>query len=232
MEGDTQPMPEAPQGAADTGDGQSRRRRRRGGRGGERGERGERAPRENFAVEEASPADAIESRAAELERAREPEAPREFESPHERQPLYAPQPPEGESRQYDPRRDDVEHEGKHETVARAEQAPPVHEPKLAYSSAAPPRGFQVVSEHDAAEEGDAHRPQRRRRQGAATASEQQELQLVETQVEAAPISTEDELPQRTKPRRRRSGPVEAEPLMLVETQANAEAQRTDGTPAP
>jgi len=42
---------------------------------------------------------------------------------------------------------------------------------------------------------------------------------------------EDELPRRTKPRRRRSGPAPAEPLMLVETQPNADAQRTDGTPA-
>jgi len=42
--------------------------------------------------------------------------------------------------------------------------------------------------------------------------------MVETQapVQMAPEG-DDELPRRTKPRRRRGGPVESEPLQLVET---------------
>jgi hypothetical protein len=55
------------------------------------------------------------------------------------------------------------------------------------------------------------------------------LQLVETQVEAVPVPIEEELPRRTKPRRRRSSEVPSEPLKLVETQPGAE-QRADGQP--
>ncbi|HSN21915.1 MAG TPA: hypothetical protein VLS49_14635 [Usitatibacter sp.] len=45
------------------------------------------------------------------------------------------------------------------------------------------------------------------------------LELVETQVEAAALaSEEEELPRRSRPRRRRGGaPAESEPLQLVET---------------
>lgn len=216
-------MNEAGPGSPDNGEG-PRRRRRRGGRGGERAER---APRENFAAEGASPADAIESRAAELERAREPEARDDSDPPPPREPQLR---IEHESRQYDPRLDDVEPEGRVEAAPRTE-SPPVRETKLAYSSAPPPRTFQVVSEHDTAQE-ESHKPQRKRRHGASAEAQPQELQLVETQVEAAPLPVEDELPRRTKPRRRRSeGPAAAEPLMLVETQPG-EAQRSDGAPAP
>ena len=56
------------------------------------------------------------------------------------------------------------------------------------------------------------------------------LQLVETQAEAVvPMSMDDELPRRTKPRRRRGSDVPNEPLKLVETQPGAE-QRSDNQP--
>lgn len=205
-------MQDATQAAAENGDGQTRRRRRRGGRGGERGERGERAPRENFAVADASPAKAVE---------------RDHAPAHEHQSEPGNAMPERHAESedapmYDPRNDGESPAHQEPVLERTQELTPVHEPKLAYSSAAPPRGFQAVSEHDAVEE-EAHRPQRKRREAARDATQQQQLQLVETQVEAPPIPVEDEAPRRTKPRRRRSGSAEAEPLMLVETQAGDEA---------
>jgi hypothetical protein len=61
---------------------------------------------------------------------------------------------------------------------------------------------------------------RRRREPAAAEPAAEPLVLVQTQpgVAIAPVVAEDELPRRTKPRRRRSQAVESEPLMLVETQ--------------
>lgn len=224
---DSQPPQDGTPGAPENGEGQTRRRRRRGGRGGERGERGERAPRENIAVEAASPADAIESRAARLESARDAAPQREPGNvmPERHAELE-------DAPMYDPRHDEESAPQPEPVLERTQELKPVHEPKLAYSSAAPPpRAFQAVSEHDAAGE-ESHRPQRKRREAAHAEAQPQELQLVETQAEAAPISVEDDAPHRTKPRRRRSGPVEAEPLMLVETEGNAEAQRADGTPTP
>jgi len=98
---------------------------------------------------------------------------------------------------------------------------------------APPAAFHAVSEHDAVvEESEAHRPVRRRRQGAGTeAGESSSLQMVETQapVTSAP-AVGDELRRRTKPRRRRSGAKQDEPLQMVETQPGTDS-RTDGTPA-
>ena len=75
-----------------------------------------------------------------------------------------------------------------------------------------------MSEHDqvgSAEE--AHRPARRRK-GEHASAEAQPLQMVETQVpvQMAP-DAENELPRRTKPRRRRGGPAMPEPLQMVET---------------
>jgi ribonuclease E len=223
---DSQPLQDATPGAPENGEGQTRRRRRRGGRGGERGERGERAPRENFAVESASPADAIENRAARLESARDAAPQREPGNvmPERHAEI------EG-APMYDPRHDEESTPQPEPVLERAQELTPVHEPKLAYSSAAPPRTFQAVSEHDAAGE-ESHRPQRKRREAVHAEDQPQQLQLVETQAEAAPISAEGDAPHRSKPRRRRSGSVEAEPLMLVETQANADAPRADGTPTP
>jgi hypothetical protein len=77
-----------------------------------------------------------------------------------------------------------------------------------------------VIQHDV-EEDEAHRPVRRRPRTAAeqAASTPSALQLVETQAAApAPANAEDDLPRRTRPRRRRGGSQANEPLMLVETQ--------------
>src|SRR5205085_8010123 len=96
---------------------------------------------------------------------------------------------------------------------------------------APPAAFHAVSEHDAVAE-EAHRPVRRRRHGEENAAETAaSLQMVETQVpvtSAPPV--EDELPRRTKPRRRRGGAQQDEPLQLVETQPGTESH-ADGSSA-
>ena len=84
-----------------------------------------------------------------------------------------------------------------------------------------------MSEHDQVESAEqGHRPNRRRRQGEHASSEAQQLQMVETQapVQMAP-EAEDELPRRTKPRRRRGGQSANEPLQMVET--THEEPRTD-----
>jgi ribonuclease E len=211
---ESRPVHEAVPGA-DNADGQRGRRRRRGGRGGERerGERGERAARENYPVESASPADAIESRAAELESAREPA------------PVHEPR-----SERIEPAA--PRHEPRSE---RTEPAHPVHEPVAPSFSSHPsaaPIAFQAVSEHEDSVD-QPHRPSRRRRHESGDASsQQQELQLVETQLEARVSVVEDDLPRRTKPRRRRGGPAESEPLQLVETQPTGEPQRPEGMPTP
>jgi hypothetical protein len=90
--------------------------------------------------------------------------------------------------------------------------------------------FSPVSQH---EDSEPHRPVRRRRahEGDETPAPAP-LQLVETQVEVPPPPMEDDLPRRTKPRRRRSAPSASEPLKLVETQPGAEAPRGDVPPAP
>lgn len=85
---------------------------------------------------------------------------------------------------------------------------------------APPAAFHAVIQH---EDGDTetHKPVRKRRRhaGDATSNEPAPLQMVETQVEtAAPAPAEDDLPRRTKPRRRRGAQQESGPLMMVETQ--------------
>ena len=97
-----------------------------------------------------------------------------------------------------------------------------------------PVAFHSVSEHDeAADQSQAHRPQRKRQHDAEeSAPAQPELQMVETSIpapDAAPV--EDDLPRRTKPRRRRSQAVEAEPLKLVETQPGTQ-ENQDGAPTP
>jgi hypothetical protein len=109
----------------------------------------------------------------------------------------------------------------------SEPAPRVHAPVVA----GPLVEFHAVSEHDAVAE-EAHRPVRRRRQGQSDAQAQSELQMVETQADVAVSAApqEDELPRRTKPRRRREGAVADEPLKLVETQPGSEGARPDGQP--
>jgi len=91
--------------------------------------------------------------------------------------------------------------------------------------------FHAVSEHDAVVE-ESHKPVRRRRHTQGDAPDQAPaLQLVETQADAPAIApvVEDELPRRTKPRRRRGGAAPDEPLKLVETQPGTEV-RPDGQP--
>ena len=212
---ESHPPGEGAPGQGDNADSPGRRRRRRGGRGGERGERGERAERgpresrEGSAAEENS--DAVDSRAAQLAAAHEP-APFHGSAPErigEGEPMY------------DPRNDEPSEE-------------PRHEPKHVYTQQAPapaPVAFKAVIQHDDAEDADSHRPNRRRKHGSDAASEPQPLQLVETQSAPVPQPVEDDLPHRTKPRRRRTGPAEAEPLMLVETQPGAET-RAESPPTP
>jgi hypothetical protein len=97
----------------------------------------------------------------------------------------------------------------------------------------PPAAFHAVSEHDAVAGSDSepHRPVRRRRHGAETEASvgEAQLQMVETQAPTTAPVIEDELPRRTKPRRRRGGSTQEEPLQMVETQPGAETR--DGTPA-
>ena len=91
--------------------------------------------------------------------------------------------------------------------------------------------FHAVSEHDAVVE-ESHKPVRRRKDHAQATAQEPSLQLVETQVEVQPaaLAPDEGLPRRTKPRRRRGGPTESEPLMLVETQPGAETVRSDPQP--
>jgi ribonuclease E len=186
------------------GEGTGRRRRRRGGRGrGERGEGGERVTRE--AAGDASvngqlfetPTQPSETTAMEVNLA-EPATMRE-ERPHRERPsgqqTLAEQP---------------------QTAHDEEKAMPASAPAV---PPAPPTAFHAVIQHDDVET-EAHKPVRkRRRHGEETqASEPAPLQMVETQVETPPPAGEDELPRRTKPRRRRGGEQDSGPLMMVETQ--------------
>jgi hypothetical protein len=91
-----------------------------------------------------------------------------------------------------------------------------------------------VSEHEAATEGAHHKPERRRhRDHAPAADASPPLQMVETHG-AAPSAApaEDNLPRRTKPRRRRrDGTAAGEPLQMVETDGGSEPTG-DSTPTP
>jgi hypothetical protein len=94
--------------------------------------------------------------------------------------------------------------------------------------------FHALSQHDDAPP---PKPVRRRRESAHAeqAPAAEPLVLVQTQpgVAIAPVVVDDELPRRTKPRRRRSEPVAAEPLLLVETQpGDAAAAPADGQHPP
>src|SRR5688500_16317424 len=224
-----------------------RRRRRRGGRGGERGERpergertergdrtdrGERAGRDESAalpesapqVEAAPRVEAVErgnERVEDVESAEPMQARDFFDEPQaapavrERAPRREREAAQGEARQREP-------EPRGEPAAAA-FAPAAH---------AAPVTFHAVSEHDAAGD-EPHRPVRRRRPEPAHAADQAgDLQPADTQaVSSAPASApEEELPRRTRPRRRRGGAVTNEPLMLVETEPGAEGARPDSLP--
>ena len=120
------------------------------------------------------------------------------------------------------------HERPHHEAVEERYDPQIHEhepvaPAVTQAPTTPmftaPAAFRAVSEHDEAQdESQPHRPQRKRRHAEGHAEEQQQLQLVETQVEVPLAPAEDELPRRTKPRRRRALAADNEPLKLVETQ--------------
>ena len=123
-------------------------------------------------------------------------------------------------------------------LAAVETSPPAIEstpPTVAQAPIAPlaqPVSFHTVSEHDDSE---SHHPVRRRQRGGGEGrAPETPLQLVETQVPAPPIELEDEPPRRTKPRRRRSTPMESGKLMLVETQSSEAATppQADNPPGP
>ncbi|HUQ28300.1 MAG TPA: Rne/Rng family ribonuclease [Usitatibacter sp.] len=199
-------------------EGQARRRRRRGGRGGaDRANRPERGPREGFATEavEASPAHAMESPAPELE-----SAPAAHHEPVHHQPVHHEPVEDAVQERYDP-----------QVHEREPEEPPVRHTS-SHGTLAAPAAFKAVSEHDeTAEESAHHHPKRKRRHAEGEAAAAQPLQLVETQVEAPVVPVEDELPRRTKPRRRRSQAADNEPLKLVETQPGAQVSQ-DGAPTP
>jgi len=94
-----------------------------------------------------------------------------------------------------------------------------------------PVAFHEVSEHSDSDS-ETHRPVRRRRQHEGEPEAPAQLQLVETsgQAEVAPV--EDELPRRTKPRRRRGGSTPAEPLQLVETASDAPPVQPEAPSSP
>jgi len=141
-------------------------------------------------MEQASAAEAIESRAAVIEAAREPEPQREPQAP---------------------------------------SAPPV---PVHHAAAMPaPVSFHAVSEHDEASGEEGHRPNRKRRHAAGSEGGEAHLELVETQSSAPSPSAEDDLPHRTKPRRRPSTSAVNEPLQLVETHGPTEPAPPDA-PAP
>ena len=223
---ESQGGPEAHGHPGDNGEGGGKRRRRRGGRGGERGERperGDRPPRDSQPIGEASnremfdaaPAGAEHAPAAEPSRRRE----RPAEPAHRSEPQDAAEPVNPTAFAF-------------AAPVAAPAAPVAPVVSHAYVSPAPPGAFHAVSEHDAAAaaEEEAHRPVRRRKQGSDSAQMEAPLQLVETQAEAPPPVVDDDLPRRTKPRRRRGGAVEDAPLMLVETQGGAEQTDTPPTP--
>ena len=200
---ESRPIPEPGTEQSETGEGQSRRRRRgRGGRGGERGERPERMPNQNAAVEASPQSEMFEPPAPVNEMPRH-EAPRE----------------ETRAQSY-----------QGEAPVPLPVAPAAPAPQRVYTS--PPLAFQAVSQHDEVAE-EPHRPNRRRKHHASNETPQEPaLQLVETQAAPQPIAMGDELPHRTKPRRRRGSRTESEPLQLVETQPSAEASNVDNPPMP
>jgi len=165
-------------------------------------------------------ADAIESRAAEFEEARAPQ--HEAVDAPSRQHTHARH--EARDEQHD--REAVRHEPVAPTMSQAPAAP-------TFQPMAAPVAFREVSQHDEdGAESESHRPQRKRRHGAEHGEQQQALQLVETQANAPAQmpAEEDDLPRRTKPRRRRAQATIEEPLKLVETQPGTQPQ--DGAPTP
>ncbi|HXZ49568.1 MAG TPA: Rne/Rng family ribonuclease [Usitatibacter sp.] len=203
----------AAEAVGEAAEGQGRRRRRRG-RGGDRAERAQREGASTQPVTSAEAAVPIAAEAPSAIAAREP-------SRHEER-----------SREERPRDERPRGESRGPERARSEEAalPPAVPAPV---PAAPAVSFHAISEHDEVVE-EPHRPQRRRRHPAAEAAavEQPPLELVETQSAPteAPASEED-LPRRTKPRRRRAAAADSGPLQLVETAAG-EGPSGEVPPAP
>jgi ribonuclease E len=218
-------------------EGDGRRRRRRGGRGGERngarGERAERVERDEMrdatqAAEEQPAAQGVmefappAAQAAEREprETREPREPREPRPPREPREPREPRPPRDATAEIPAAPAFTAPAETHTAPATVSASPVVEAPPVERPvPLAPPvmASFHELSQH---EDASPSRPVRRRRETAAAEPAAEPLVLVQTQpgVAIAPVVAEDELPRRTKPRRRRSQAVESEPLMLVETQ--------------
>ena len=208
------------------GDGQRRRRRRGRGRG-ERGDRPERGPDQEPAAGAVEPAVGIgEFEPAQASDFRDDvnETP---PSRDERQSALEFSTPPAAAKAPAP-------------VAKFDDAPPAWvEPVIAvpaptsapYTPPAPLATYHEVSEHE--DDAELHRPVRRRARSADRPAEPPALQLVETSSEVVvpPPVVEDDLPKRTKPRRRRGQAVETGPLVVVETQPGAEGAVT-GESAP
>ena len=193
---DAPPAAEAQGENADGG----RRRRRRGGRGGDRPDRPERSER-------AEGGERV---------AREPAA---TESPNRE--LFEPAPMTSAHEEARPQHHDAPREEarppRHDAPREEAPRPEAPHPKPVYVTPTPLTTYHAVSEHDAAGDSEALRPVRRRKHGDGESSEKPPLQRVETVAEAPTLASDDDLPLRTKPRRRRGGSVEAAPLKMVET---------------
>ncbi len=203
--------PEADSQAGENGEGSRRRRRGGRGRGGERGERpegGDRAPRENFAGDDAKNRELFE-----------PSTPRS-EEPR----FVANAAPEREEPHRESRREEApDHEEPPRHVEPRREEPRAQ--PVAAAAFVPPAAFHAVSQHEETAD-QSHKPVRRRRTpDGESATQASSLQLVETQAAVVSTPSEDDLPRRTKPRRRRGGSTEAEPLMLVETQKSTDTDK-------
>ncbi len=235
------PVPPPGEDAGGEGDG-GRRRRRGRGRGG-RGDRAERGPETMAELRADFPAESENEAAPDAEAParpdREPRPEREPRPPREprpaREPRRAveeaafpvasavpaapvPEPIVAQPVAVEP----ATHAPEPEVVA----IPLPREPQVIASFAPPPATYNVVSEHDKAED-EAHRPVRRRRHEAAPPPAEP-LELVETAAEKAAALVqpvfEAEAPRQPVRRRRQAIAASAsvEPLQLVETKPGAE----------
>jgi hypothetical protein len=112
---------------------------------------------------------------------------------------------------------------------RSETPPPAAEPAATppatRSFGAPLGGYQPLVQH---EDTESHRPVRKR-QSEGQGAPDEPLQLVETAAAVVMAPVEDELPRRTKPRRRPTAVTTQEALQLVETAPGTEAPAAKST---
>jgi ribonuclease E len=217
----------APAVPAAEGDGQRRRRRRGRGRG-DRPDRAERGPEnENAAASVEAPVGIGEFEPASANDFRDDAAESTPVTREERQSaLEFVKPPA--ARPSEPA-----------AAPREERAPAWVEPAVAaptpasapYVPPAPLATYHEVSQHE--DDADSHKPVRRRPRSGDRPAAVPALQLVETSSEVVvPVAAiEDELPKRTKPRRRRGPAAETGPLVIVETEPGADvAAKGEGLP--